>query len=143
MWHPPSGLTLRKHRPISGHDEPTRAVNRSVAGSKRLHRYVVGKESTVIGRQVANAALTVPGLLSAERAFSRPLSGGPSSRWRHCPLTRTYAVVGPSHYLDIRWLLIAAIVLSLPLLSALVFGKLARTPHPAAVVARLDEDPLR
>ena len=58
-------------------------------------------------------------------------------------MTRTYAVVGPSHYFDIRWLLIAAIVLSLPLLSALVFGKLARTPHPAAVVARLDEDPLR
>ena len=52
------------------------------------------------------------------------------------PLTRTYALVGPSHYLDIPWTLIAVLVVGLPLFTALVVGLLARSRLP--VVARLD-----
>jgi putative ABC transport system permease protein len=52
------------------------------------------------------------------------------------PLTRTFARVGPTHYLDIPWLQILALVVALPLLTALVVGLLARSRLP--VVARLD-----
>jgi putative ABC transport system permease protein len=52
------------------------------------------------------------------------------------PLTRTFARVGPTHYLDIPWLQILVLVVALPLLTALVVGLLARSRLP--VVARLD-----
>jgi putative ABC transport system permease protein len=52
------------------------------------------------------------------------------------PLTRHFSPVGPSHYLDIPWLLIGSLVVALPLLTALVVGLLARSRLP--VVARLD-----
>jgi putative ABC transport system permease protein len=43
---------------------------------------------------------------------------------------------GPSHYLDIPWLLILAVVVGLPLLTALVVGLCARSRLP--LVARID-----
>jgi putative ABC transport system permease protein len=53
------------------------------------------------------------------------------------PLTRSFTgEAGPSHYLDIPWLLIGALVLGLPLLTAGVVGTVARSRLP--VVARLD-----
>ncbi len=52
------------------------------------------------------------------------------------PLTRTFSVVGPSHYLDIPWLLIGVLVVALPLFTALVVGLVTRSRLP--VVARLD-----
>jgi putative ABC transport system permease protein len=53
------------------------------------------------------------------------------------PLTRNFSgVPGPSHYLDIPWLLIGALVVALPVLTAGVVGLLARSRLP--VVARLD-----
>jgi putative ABC transport system permease protein len=52
------------------------------------------------------------------------------------PLTRTFAPVGPSHYLTVPWLLIGSLVVALPLLTALVVGLLTRSRLP--VVARLD-----
>ena len=52
------------------------------------------------------------------------------------PLTRTFATVGATHYLDIPWRLIAALVVGLPLFTALVVGLLVRSRLP--VVARLD-----
>lgn len=53
------------------------------------------------------------------------------------PLTRGYSgSTGPSHYLDIPWAMIAALVVALPLLTAAVVGLVARSRLP--VVARLD-----
>ena len=53
------------------------------------------------------------------------------------PLTRTYDLSGgPSHYLAIPWLEIVALVVALPLLTALVVGLVARSRLP--LVARLD-----
>jgi putative ABC transport system permease protein len=52
------------------------------------------------------------------------------------PLTRSYTGGGPSHYLVIPWLLIGALVLALPLLTAGVVGLAARSKLP--LVARLD-----
>jgi putative ABC transport system permease protein len=53
------------------------------------------------------------------------------------PLTRSFTGEGgPSHYLVIPWLLIGALVVALPLLTAGVVGLLARSRLP--VVARLD-----
>ena len=52
------------------------------------------------------------------------------------PLTRTFATVGPTHYVDIPWLLIGALVIGLPVFTALVVGLLARSRLP--VVARLE-----
>jgi putative ABC transport system permease protein len=53
------------------------------------------------------------------------------------PLTRNFTgQAGPSHYLDIPWLLIGALVAGLPVLTAGVVGLLARSRLP--VVARLD-----
>ncbi len=52
------------------------------------------------------------------------------------PLTRSFTGTGPSHYLDIPWLLIGALVIALPLFTALVVGLVARSRLP--VVARLD-----
>ena len=52
------------------------------------------------------------------------------------PLTRSFDGSGPSHYLDIPWLLIAALVVALPVLTAGVVGLVARSRLP--VVARLD-----
>ena len=45
-------------------------------------------------------------------------------------------VASPSHYLDIPWLLIGALVLALPLLTAAIVGLTARSRLP--LVARLD-----
>lgn len=53
------------------------------------------------------------------------------------PLTRPYSGhVGPSHYLDVPWLLIGSLVVVLPLLTAAVVGLTARSRLP--LVARLD-----
>jgi putative ABC transport system permease protein len=53
------------------------------------------------------------------------------------PLTRTFTGEGgPTHYLDIPWLLIGALVVGLPVLTAGVVGLVARSRLP--VVARLD-----
>jgi putative ABC transport system permease protein len=52
------------------------------------------------------------------------------------PLTRSYAGTGPSHYLEIPWLLIGALVVALPLVTAGVVGLTARSKLP--LVARLD-----
>jgi putative ABC transport system permease protein len=52
------------------------------------------------------------------------------------PLTRSFSGSGPSHYVDIPWPLIGALVLALPLATALVVGLVARSRLP--VVARLD-----
>ncbi|WP_151083993.1 FtsX-like permease family protein [Nocardioides cynanchi] len=53
------------------------------------------------------------------------------------PLTRNFTgEPGPSHYLDIPWLLIGALVLALPVLTAAVVGLVARSRLP--VVARLE-----
>jgi putative ABC transport system permease protein len=53
------------------------------------------------------------------------------------PLTRNFTgEPGPSHYLDIPWLLIGALVVALPVLTAAVVGLVARSRLP--VVARLE-----
>ncbi len=52
------------------------------------------------------------------------------------PLTRSFTGTGPSHYLEIPWLLIGGLVIALPLFTALVVGLVARSRLP--VVARLD-----
>ncbi|HEY3530487.1 MAG TPA: FtsX-like permease family protein [Nocardioides sp.] len=52
------------------------------------------------------------------------------------PLTRNLNQPGPSHYLDIPWLQIAALVVALPVLTAAIVGLLARSRLP--LVARLD-----
>jgi putative ABC transport system permease protein len=53
------------------------------------------------------------------------------------PLTRNFTgEPGPSHYLSIPWLLIGALVVALPVLTAAVVGLVARSRLP--VVARLD-----
>jgi putative ABC transport system permease protein len=53
------------------------------------------------------------------------------------PLTRNFTgEPGPSHYLDVPWLLIGGLVLALPVLTAGVVGLVARSRLP--VVARLD-----
>jgi putative ABC transport system permease protein len=53
------------------------------------------------------------------------------------PLTRNFTgEPGPSHYLDIPWLFIAALVVALPLLTSAVVGLMARSRLP--VVARLE-----
>jgi putative ABC transport system permease protein len=53
------------------------------------------------------------------------------------PLTRSFTgEPGPSHYLDVPWLFIAALVVALPLLTSAVVGLMARSRLP--VVARLE-----
>jgi putative ABC transport system permease protein len=53
------------------------------------------------------------------------------------PLTRSFTgEPGPAHYLDIPWLLIGALVVALPVLTAAVVGLVARSRLP--VVARLE-----
>jgi putative ABC transport system permease protein len=53
------------------------------------------------------------------------------------PLTRSFTGQGgPSHYLDVPWLFIGALVVALPVLTAGVVGLVARSRLPA--VARLD-----
>ena len=52
------------------------------------------------------------------------------------PLTRNFTGAEPSHYLDIPWPMIGALVLALPLVTALVVGLVTRSRLP--VVARLD-----
>jgi putative ABC transport system permease protein len=53
------------------------------------------------------------------------------------PLTRSFTGQGvPSHYLDVPWLFIGALVVALPVLTAGVVGLVARSRLP--VVARLD-----
>jgi putative ABC transport system permease protein len=53
------------------------------------------------------------------------------------PLTRNFTgEAGPSHYLDVPWLMIGALVVALPVLTAGVVGLVARSRLP--VVARLD-----
>lgn len=52
------------------------------------------------------------------------------------PLTRNVNGSGPSHYLVIPWPQIVALVLLLPLLTALLVGLVTRSRLP--MVARLD-----
>jgi putative ABC transport system permease protein len=52
------------------------------------------------------------------------------------PLTRSYFGPGPSHYLSIPWLEILAVVVALPVVTALVVGLVTRSRLP--MVARLD-----
>jgi putative ABC transport system permease protein len=102
---------------------PDLATLSAVGAAPRARRAVAASYALVIG--VAGAVLGavvgfVPGI-----AVSRPLtswSSGPDGS------------VGP--YLDIPWLLIAALVVALPLLTAAVVGLTARSRLP--MVARLD-----
>jgi putative ABC transport system permease protein len=84
-------------------------------------------------RGVAAAYAVVVGLVGAVLGAAVGFIPGIAISY---PLTRTYALLGPSHYLDIPWLLIGAIVVGLPLLTASAVGLLARSRLP--VVARLD-----
>ena len=62
------------------------------------------------------------------------------------PLTGVYTAAGgaaKSHYLDIPWLLILALVIGLPLLTALVVGLAARSRLPAGRPAGLTRDVIR
>lgn len=52
------------------------------------------------------------------------------------PLTRSYDGITDTHFLDVPWLMITAVVLVLPLLTAVVVGLFARSRLP--MVARVD-----
>ncbi|HET7431717.1 MAG TPA: FtsX-like permease family protein [Nocardioides sp.] len=52
------------------------------------------------------------------------------------PLTQRYQGTGPSHYLDVPWLLVLGLVVALPLLTTVVVGLCTRSRLP--LVARLD-----
>jgi putative ABC transport system permease protein len=52
------------------------------------------------------------------------------------PLTRNYVGIGPSHTLEIPWLEILALVVALPVVTAMVVGLVTRSRLP--MVARLD-----
>ncbi|HSF36106.1 MAG TPA: ABC transporter permease, partial [Nocardioides sp.] len=102
---------------------PDLATLSAVGAAPRARRAVAASYALVIG--VAGAVLGavvgfVPGI-----AVSRPLTS-----WS----TGAEGTVGP--YLDIPWLLIAALVVALPLLTAAVVGLTARSRLP--MVARLD-----
>ena len=76
---------------------------------------------------------------SSARCSARRSGSSPGSR-SPIPLTRGLRPpAGPSHYLDIPWMLIGGLVVALPLLTALVVGLIARSRLP--LVARLDWAP--
>jgi putative ABC transport system permease protein len=100
---------------------PDLATLSAVGASPRTRRAVAASYAVAVG--------LVGGVLGAAVGF---VPGVAISY----PLTRTYAEVGPSHYLDVPWLEIAGLVVLLPLLTALVVGLVARSRLP--LVARLD-----
>jgi putative ABC transport system permease protein len=88
----------------------------------------------LVRRTVAAAYAVSVGLLGALLGAAVGLVPGIAVSY---PLTRTFGEApGPAHYLSIPWLEIGAVVLALPLLTALVVGVLARSRLP--LVARLD-----
>jgi putative ABC transport system permease protein len=88
----------------------------------------------LLRRAVAAAYAVSVGLLGALLGAAVGLVPGIAVSY---PLTRTFGEApGPAHYLSIPWLEIGAVVLALPLLTALVVGLLARSRLP--LVARLD-----
>jgi putative ABC transport system permease protein len=102
---------------------PDLATLSAVGAAPRARRVVAGAYALVIGGigAVLGAIVGfVPGI-----AATWPLT---SSSWTPGE--------GSSHTIDIPWLLISAVVLGLPLLTALVVGLFARSRLP--VVARID-----
>ncbi|MDO7868057.1 FtsX-like permease family protein [Nocardioides jiangxiensis] len=85
-------------------------------------------------RLVAACYALVVGGIGAVGGAVIGLVPGIAATW---PLTsNTWDGAGPSHYLDIPWLVILVVVVGLPLLTALVVGLCARSRLP--LVARID-----
>ena len=104
---------------------PDLATLSAVGASPRTRRGVASSYALVVGLVGAVLGAVVgfiPGI-----AITYPLTGG----YADC----SGAVVGP--YLDIPWLLIVAVVLVLPLLTAAIVGLTARSRLP--MVARVTE----
>ncbi|MBU2073872.1 MAG: ABC transporter permease, partial [Actinobacteria bacterium] len=93
----------------------TPRTRRAVAASYAL---VVGFVGAVLGALVG----AVPGI-----AITYPLTG---------PYDYGAGPIGPSHYLDVPWLLVLGVVVGLPLLTATLVGATARSRLP--LTARLD-----
>ncbi len=104
---------------------PDLATLSAVGSAPRTRRAVAAAYALVIGLvgAVLGAAVGfIPGI-----AVTYPLTG---HRW-NAP-----DGAGPSHYLDVPWLLIGSLVLALPLVTALIVGVFARSRLP--LVSRLE-----
>jgi putative ABC transport system permease protein len=100
---------------------PDLATLSAVGASPRMRRAVAAAYAVsvgVVGAVLGAAVGFVPGIAVSY------------------PLTRSYGPPGPSHYLSIPWLEIVAVVVALPLLTAVLVGLVARSRLP--LVARLD-----
>ena len=107
---------------------PDLATLSAVGAAPRTRRAVAASYAMVVG--VVGAGLgalvgAIPGV-----AISYPLT---SDRWTEIDAS---GAAMPDHFLDVPWLLVAALVLGLPLLTAAVVGLTARSRLP--MVARVD-----
>ena len=105
---------------------PDRATLSAVGAAPRTRRAVAASYAVVVGLvgAVLGAAVGfVPGV-----AVTYPLTG---SEW-----AQEIDPSLPDHFLDVPWLLVGALVIALPLLTALIVGLTAGSRLP--LVARLD-----
>ncbi|MFL6002984.1 MAG: FtsX-like permease family protein, partial [Nocardioides sp.] len=114
---------------------PDLATLAAVGASPRARRGVAASYAVVVG--LVGAVLgTVIGFIPGV-AVTYPLTGQQGG----CMVTGSAVVeagaciAAPSHYLDVPWLLIGALVVALPLLTALIVGLSTRSRLP--MVARL------
>ena len=118
--HPDRRPSSRSRTPVPTWRRSRRSVPRRAPGAAWRRR--TPSPSVLVGAVLGAAVGFIPGIAITY------------------PLTRTFARVGPSHYLDIPWLQILALVVALPLLTALVVGLLARSRLPCRRPPRLNPE---